>query len=541
MDTDTSFRDDNPPSNLLSSEERKKRGFLAERFVRPPVSITLNFKTPIFLSHLSFSTVAGQGHQSALYEILVAPYSTDLTNIEFVKVGRTSLMKSTTHKTAVLCTFKNFWFPGNKKNKCSAIVRNCHELSTPVFKLTNVNDVMKGVTHIKIIILKTMGVNSSPSISDLKVYGRVSWLYQEFDIPETVITELYDNWEIVKQKIKSKRVPEDLSTLKFFNSNESEISTNEQLNEKGSEIEKQKDGPPTDPLEFLDSLTSSMMDVPMVLPCGQFIDRKTLDKYVGNEEKFGRKPNDPFTGKPFSNTSYPIFDGKLKARIDEYVLNKNGISIASLREKRKHENKRSDLTYYKKPKRDVSFNDRTQRILPDSHDNRKVNCEENQLDERDITNPITKSQQDIRIYGNNSCNDSPGPSFKNTIKNEPISKVDNIFKTVLSGRKPIINIDSSTKSKSNTSLQRAELNPAKLNTTGTVRTTLQKKNLPIPKKQIKCCKCSHKSNNVTSEITEEQTKPNNFYQIQHCKHIFCRDCIESVFDMDITGIFNQTI
>ena len=62
---------------------------------------------------------------------------------------------------------------------------------------------------------------------------------------------------------------------------------------------------------------------------------KVIDKYVENEAKFGRKPNDPFTGKPFTNSSYPIFDGKLKSRIDEYVLNKNGISFSSLKNKRK--------------------------------------------------------------------------------------------------------------------------------------------------------------------------------------------------------------
>ena len=240
METDTSFRDDYPPSNLLSSEKLKKRGFLAERFVRPPVSITLHFKSPIFLSHLSFSTNVGKDHQSLLFEILVAPYSNDISKIEFTKVGRTNLMKNTTQTSSVICTFKNFQFPGNKYRKTSAIVRNCYQLSTPVFKLTNVNDIMKCVTHIRIIILKTIGVNSSPAISDLKVYGRVSLLYRELDIPETIVNELHDNWEIVKHKVQNQQTSEDLPTLTFFKSNEGEICTNEQLDEKEPETEKQK-------------------------------------------------------------------------------------------------------------------------------------------------------------------------------------------------------------------------------------------------------------------------------------------------------------
>merc|ERR1711863_31432 len=89
------------------------------------------------------------------------------------------------------------------------------------------------------------------------------------------------------------------------------------------------------PKEFLDSLTLTLIKVPMVLPCGQVIDRKNLDTYLENEAKYGRPANDPYTGRPFTKTSYPIFDDKLKCRIDEYVLLKNGVDAQSLREKRK--------------------------------------------------------------------------------------------------------------------------------------------------------------------------------------------------------------
>ena len=117
MDTDTSFRDEYPPSNLLSSKKLKKRGFLAERFVRAPISIALHFKTPIFISHLSFDTCSGKHHQSAVYEISIAPHSQELKPFEFVQVGRTNFMKNTKS-----CIFKNYSFPGNKLNKRSISV-----------------------------------------------------------------------------------------------------------------------------------------------------------------------------------------------------------------------------------------------------------------------------------------------------------------------------------------------------------------------------------------------------------------------------------
>ena len=64
------------------------------------------------------------------------------------------------------------------------------------------------------------------------------------------------------------------------------------------------------------------MDVPMLLPSGQYVDRSSLDNYIQIESKWGRHPNDPFTGLTFSETNKAIFDDKLKARIDAFVLNR---------------------------------------------------------------------------------------------------------------------------------------------------------------------------------------------------------------------------
>ena len=74
------------------------------------------------------------------------------------------------------------------------------------------------------------------------------------------------------------------------------------------------------PSEFLDSLTCKRMDIPMLLPCGQYVDRSSLDNYNEIEAKWGRSPNDPFTGLVFTDARKAIFDDKLKARIDSFVL-----------------------------------------------------------------------------------------------------------------------------------------------------------------------------------------------------------------------------
>ena len=51
---------------------------------------------------------------------------------------------------------------------------------------------------------------------------------------------------------------------------------------------------------ILDALTCKRMDVPMLLPCGQYVDRSSLDNYNDIESKWCRQPNDPFTGLIFT-------------------------------------------------------------------------------------------------------------------------------------------------------------------------------------------------------------------------------------------------
>lgn len=58
---------------------------------------------------------------------------------------------------------------------------------------------------------------------------------------------------------------------------------------------------------------------PIRLPCGLAVDANTLEKYYAEESKFGRLPNDPFTGITFTETLKPVSDPALKSRIDAFV------------------------------------------------------------------------------------------------------------------------------------------------------------------------------------------------------------------------------
>ncbi|KAK1801338.1 hypothetical protein P4O66_023009 [Electrophorus voltai] len=81
----------------------------------------------------------------------------------------------------------------------------------------------------------------------------------------------------------------------------------------------------TVPEEFLDPLTLELMVLPMILPSGVVVDSSTLEEYQKQEATWGRLPNDPFTGVPFTKDSKPLPNPHLKSRIDSLRL-KTGCS-----------------------------------------------------------------------------------------------------------------------------------------------------------------------------------------------------------------------
>lgn len=94
--------------------------------------------------------------------------------------------------------------------------------------------------------------------------------------------------------------------------------------------EKVFSGSSADPLpeDFLDPITQEVMVLPMLLPSGMSVDNSTLEEHQKREATWGRAPNDPFTGVPFTPTSRPVPNPRLKSRIDHFLL-KNGMTGTS--------------------------------------------------------------------------------------------------------------------------------------------------------------------------------------------------------------------
>lgn len=62
--------------------------------------------------------------------------------------------------------------------------------------------------------------------------------------------------------------------------------------------------------------------LPMLLPSGVSVDNTTLEEHQKREATWGRPPNDPFTGVPFTSTCQPLPNPQLKSRIDHFLLQK---------------------------------------------------------------------------------------------------------------------------------------------------------------------------------------------------------------------------
>lgn len=72
------------------------------------------------------------------------------------------------------------------------------------------------------------------------------------------------------------------------------------------------------PVQFLDEITCELMTVPMMLPSGHLVDKSTLDRTQQSDLLYSRPPSDPFTGVPFSEHHKAKFCPHLKVEIDQY-------------------------------------------------------------------------------------------------------------------------------------------------------------------------------------------------------------------------------
>jgi len=289
-----------PLTNLLAGLD-----WMTDTFIKPPVTVTLHLPLPVKLSRLEWNTRLGS--QSSLsHEVHVATELEALARggggeggeggCSCSQEGCSPLYKvgygSAGTDGRIVFTNRRLARSGDTQGVRLHCRENFSALDT--------------VTAVVIKITRTLS-SSVPCIANLKIFGESSGL-QQFRPAEQRLLSLQS---------ASAGAPHSHS-LTYFGG-EGEV-VQAQPGQAEAEEETRAGDSEDIPVEFLDSLTHSLMSLPMTLPSGHQVDRTTVERCEEMFRSRGAQPRDPFTGKLLSQSYKPVFNAALKSRIDRFVL-----------------------------------------------------------------------------------------------------------------------------------------------------------------------------------------------------------------------------
>lgn len=263
-------REEYSVENLISSDEiLRKRGFLCETFIRPPVSLTVSFPFAFDIKYVVIGTRVG-GQKSSGFQIsagrnnITQKICTTITEKEIILFHDNNTDLSTFGNDYEICCFNI---------SASRSIRSANMLTVRIFRT----------------------LNSIPAISKLEIWGILS-----LSIPRQIRRAII-------YSLEQKKIPEKKQV---------QIPHTQSVPEK--HLEKKDIFKICD--DFLDSITFEVMTFPMVLPSGKYVNQSTIEKCSEHDTMYGRMPCDPFTGIPYTETLKPMPVPELKGRIDSFLL-----------------------------------------------------------------------------------------------------------------------------------------------------------------------------------------------------------------------------
>lgn len=272
--------------NLVSyNNSSRNNGFLVERFIKPPVTITLELTNTIDLKYVFLQCSVGAQKSSGI-ELLIQPLSKE-NPFESVSSG------------VIKADERGFVFhrySENLKDKFGEVFRYCS------FKSSRS---LSRVSSIKIKIFRTQGA-SIPALGKLEVWG----------VPKKL-----DKADLRSSTNQGQNLTQPCHPLKCTTVNSS-LRGNDNCTKSKPSIAKDNPTWPVTlqiPNDFIDPITCDLMCQPITLPSGNIIDVSTLESFEKAESQWGRVSSDPFTGIPFTNSSKPIAASDLKSRIDKFL------------------------------------------------------------------------------------------------------------------------------------------------------------------------------------------------------------------------------
>lgn len=300
--------------NLISRDPLKKmKGFLAEYFIKPPVSITVHFPVNVQIHCILIDPVVGSQKSSAV-EIfscskkvknswLGNPEKTcvpDEKDLYFYPVGKYS-----SNNPNLIC-FKNSHF--HRRNEF-----DMNNLSGPISCPVTVAiyhhsaSTLASSSHVTVRITRTIN-GSAVALKNLQIWGQPASSCPR-SLQDLIITEYLAAHDNPSRQV---RTTDDATCTK---GQKTDIENHSKFTINNVDI----------PEEFIDPITWEIMSMPMLLPSGKIIDSSTLEKYINTEASWGRCPSDPFTGVLFDSQSQPVPSGSLKTRIDSFLISNSNL------------------------------------------------------------------------------------------------------------------------------------------------------------------------------------------------------------------------
>lgn len=513
-------------TNLISSDiTQRRKGFLAEHFIKPSVDITFTFPCNINIYCILLNPFVGR-QQSSFLEIYSAtkpwpkshtgnmkrltgllengPHSSQTQSLEENLSIYHPLCKTNVPIQTRAC-FYNRRFPSYISRSHENLLSSVDSSASYEIRSARAN-LLTSCSHLMIRIARTQN-GSTPAISNIEIWGSVS--SQVNKEVHSIINNKFETYNESRLHQNdffmehANTVPTS-SNLGIKETSDSEkLNLHFNLNCDDTEI----------PEEFLDSLTCEIMAIPMLLPSGKNIDKLTLDRYFDSEASYGRLPRDPFTGVEFHGISKPLPNMPLKARIDHFLLeNKNKPSLASLPRTVVSGNERINSQSRKRKLADSNAPQISSIVHNNNSNSKTSNLCSN-------SNFLEQNKSDYSLSSNASFHSSPNSSLASTSTSKFRTNEDHSRSQRSIKETPVKSADheSSLKDSLNHALF-AVLDSSSKTSSSEMTDPMQisySDTFSIPKHNVLCSKCDK---TLSDELVSYMTP---------CFHFLCRPCLLS--------------
>ncbi|XP_064630575.1 RING finger protein 37-like [Lineus longissimus] len=299
-------------TNIISDNYLvKNNGFLAERFIKPPVMMTIAFPCNIYIQKIVINPIVGS-QKSCGFEIMTR---SDLVKDSWI-VNDNFLMEQAPHTQGMFVTVGRclreytgptvFVFSNPSYCRHSGMSQNTHQyidcagqnvINSEIRHFRNTS--LACVSHVLIRITRTQG-GCIPCVKSIAVFGQPA-----HSVPKPILDKI---WGLHNDFIRGQQQVE-VDVITSISESGVRVTDSDSV-KKEDEI----------PNEFMDPITCDIMTMPLLLPSGHSIDKNTMERHIAEEAKWGRSPNDPFTGVAFHGASMPIPNSSLKVRIDHFLV-----------------------------------------------------------------------------------------------------------------------------------------------------------------------------------------------------------------------------